>query len=64
MGDYLLGVCRTSVAASVRLDQFVFAHEVVSAAVYPVFVATGAAVQQQQRFTFSFDLVVQLDAVE
>ena len=49
---------------SVWLYQLVFVHEVVSARICPVLVTTSAAVEQQQRFAFPFDLVMQFDVIE
>ena len=57
-------VGRAPVAAGVRSDQTVSALEKLAASIGPVGVASGAAVEKEQRRALSAKLVVEGDAVQ
>jgi hypothetical protein len=62
--DRLAGIGRSTVATCVRFDEGVLASEVITASVDPIFLATSAAMQKQERVSGALCLIVHFDIAD
>jgi len=64
MSDRLAGICGAAVTTRVGFDERIFTSELVAAGMDPIFLATCAAMQKQERLSSTFRFVIHLNVVE